>query len=151
MLVAKGGTRPCAHTVGFSFLTNCNLVPTEQPFQFLFASSYFRLYYSYCHPHGYSCVLLQPHFMRSHFCAQCSFFAMNFLSIVTFRLCPTFRDLAEASHRTQLSALNIVPMIYKMQLEEDYFCHLYTFLLTVLSVTGLKCTFLYNHREKNAH
>lgn len=75
---------------------------------------------------------------------------MSFLSIVTFRLCPTFRDLAEASPRTQLSALNVVPMIYKMQLE-DYFCYLYTLLLTVLSVIGLKCTFLYNHREKNAH
>ena len=78
--------------------------------------------------------------------SQCIFSLLSHFAHV-----PTSRDLAEASYRAQLSALNSLPMIYKMQLEEDYFCYLYTFLLTVLSVIGVKYTFIYNHREKNAH
>lgn len=39
-------------------------------------------------------------------------------------------------------------MVYKMQLE-DYFCYLYTFLLTILSVIGLKYTLQSQKKERS--
>jgi hypothetical protein len=62
----------------------------------------------------------------------------------------TFGDLTESSHRAQLSALNSGLRIYKMQLEGDYFCHLYTLLIVFLR-SRIKIYFLYNHTEKRTH